>query len=605
MRVTEVHHHHMPTNVDSYRSGPPPPPPSPMSARNRNFSTSSMNHQQQQQQQAQPDNDNDEELETIQEWVCDCCHVAVFHSFVEAAQHEQLCRSLMMMTTNGNNNNGNNNNGGGGVDFGNADMNTNTNTERGAAAASLANESNTGSPPSSACCASSSNMDDEHDDDSGSEDDDMEEVKEWICDKCGEAVFSNYDEALAHEVACSGTDNNNNNNDENESENEKLPQPSDSPAIASMVITPVYLALDQDKYWLSELRCLVRTCIEVFTAAKEDICDRSQRGGTKRPIQLGRIGLRCRYCTHLPAVRRAKGAVSYPHSIRVVHQSVRNWLRYHFRQCSMIPHDIVESYSALQTARSHSGNASLQYWEDSARAIGMMDTVGGIFYGEPVPLPFGEKELLRHSENDEPKSLILEEDRELAPNFFYFLFSQQQTCRYMESDSNGRRKVRTVGYPGYECRHCAGRSSAGRYFPLNVNAMANFSHTHMHIMKCRQCPPETKEKLERVFASLDKDAKAFRGRWKRKFFEKIWGRIYGSATTSNPKPVPKLRNAVEKKQISDATAAANLDYQSNHENKNMENDENQDAITDIDSSMFDYAKQSFASTNNATSRKQR
>eukprot|EP00816_Leptocylindrus_hargravesii_P001452 CAMPEP_0196821060 /NCGR_PEP_ID=MMETSP1362-20130617/77621_1 /TAXON_ID=163516 /ORGANISM="Leptocylindrus danicus, Strain CCMP1856" /LENGTH=270 /DNA_ID=CAMNT_0042200123 /DNA_START=48 /DNA_END=860 /DNA_ORIENTATION=+ len=263
----------------------------------------------------------------------------------------------------------------------------------------------------------------------------------------------------------------------------------------------------------------------------------------------------------------------------------------------MIPQDVLDSYRALQTARSHSGNASLQYWEDSARSIGMMDTADGIFYGESVPLPFSEKELLQHVKNDEPKTLVTDEDRGDAPGFFHFLFQQQQTCYYMESDSNGRRKVRTVGYPGYECRHCAGRSSAGRYFPLNVTAMANFSHTHMHIMKCRRCPPETKEKLKHLFSSIDADSAAFEGRWKRKFFEKVWKRIYGSGTTSNPKPVPKLRSIAERKKPADEAAAA-VDYfdddqsdQLNHlENENIEDNEHGDAINDIDNSAFDDAK---------------
>ena len=130
----------------------------------------------------------------------------------------------------------------------------------------------------------------------------------------------------------------------------------------------------EDYHWLSDQLCFVRKLIEIFEANEEDVTARSRRGGMKKPIKIGRVGLRCVFCSNVPARQRAKGAVSYPNSIRIVHQAIRNFQRYHLMQCPNMPQSIKDEYKSLKTTRCHSGNASLQYWVTSCHALGMCDT---------------------------------------------------------------------------------------------------------------------------------------------------------------------------------------------------------------------------------------
>lgn len=243
---------------------------------------------------------------------------------------------------------------------------------------------------------------------------------EWLCDYCNQAVFSSYEDAAKHEEVCknncpqnkkfklqlqqssNSSHNDNNNNIKKPNDAVALLPPKDPNTSTQASLDPTtlptrsnnmylhnrryLLGISDDCHWLSDLLCLIRENLEVFSATNQDISERSKKGGMKTPIQPGRMGLRCIHCAHLPSSYRAKGAVSYPHSIRIVHQSVRNWQRYHFDACNEIPQKVRQRYAALRSVRAHSGNASLQYWIDSAKSLGMMDTDHGIFFtNEPVP----------------------------------------------------------------------------------------------------------------------------------------------------------------------------------------------------------------------------
>eukprot|EP00562_Extubocellulus_spinifer_P005157 CAMPEP_0178514588 /NCGR_PEP_ID=MMETSP0696-20121128/24093_1 /TAXON_ID=265572 /ORGANISM="Extubocellulus spinifer, Strain CCMP396" /LENGTH=975 /DNA_ID=CAMNT_0020144673 /DNA_START=1 /DNA_END=2928 /DNA_ORIENTATION=+ len=160
----------------------------------------------------------------------------------------------------------------------------------------------------------------------------------------------------------------------------------------------ILLYSPEDHHWLSDQLCSVRKLIEIFEATEEDVTARSRRGGMKKPIQVGRVGLRCIYCSNVPARQRAKGAVSYPNSIRIVHQAVRNFQRYHLMQCPNMPQKIKDEYEGLKTTRCHSGNASLQYWITSCHALGMFDTDpdNGIHLRQPPPREALELQFVTH-----------------------------------------------------------------------------------------------------------------------------------------------------------------------------------------------------------------
>lgn len=129
---------------------------------------------------------------------------------------------------------------------------------------------------------------------------------------------------------------------------------------------------EEDPNWLSPPLCLVRAQIEVFAATASDIA-----AGTRHQPTLGQVGLRCIHCRppRMAYQDCAKGAVSYPKSIKIIHQTVRNFQRYHVNDCPCIPSDVKERLRAYEKKKHQSKRDAKHYWVDSFRALGLCDVV--------------------------------------------------------------------------------------------------------------------------------------------------------------------------------------------------------------------------------------
>ena len=173
-----------------------------------------------------------------------------------------------------------------------------------------------------------------------------------------------------------------------------------------------------DAAHLSPAMCFLRQQIQIFTATEEDVAERRRIGGTTKPPNVGRVGLRCKWCcdpssstttnnnaasggsggssTYLAPAERSKGAVTYPKSIRIVHQSVRNFQRYHFFSCAAIPDHVTEEFRRRQKQRGKQGGEKMgdaraaamamagvtakkvdgkDYWIVACRDRGMVDVI--------------------------------------------------------------------------------------------------------------------------------------------------------------------------------------------------------------------------------------
>ena len=161
-----------------------------------------------------------------------------------------------------------------------------------------------------------------------------------------------------------------------------------------------------DAAHLSPAMCFLRQQIQIFTATEEDVAERRRIGGTTKPPNVGRVGLRCKWCcdpssstttnnnaasggsggssTYLAPAERSKGAVTYPKSIRIVHQSVRNFQRYHFFSCAAIPDEIKEEFRRRQKNRAVKEASTVgvakkvdgkDYWIVACRDRGMVDVI--------------------------------------------------------------------------------------------------------------------------------------------------------------------------------------------------------------------------------------
>jgi len=133
--------------------------------------------------------------------------------------------------------------------------------------------------------------------------------------------------------------------------------------------------------------------------------------------------------------------------------------------------------------------------------------------------------------------LVLDEDRVLLSDYFFYLIKQLQFCRFAESDRKtrgGKRENVKVGFGGLECRHCAiaNPSSSRKFFWSNVDRLANsFAEIPSHLLKCKNCPDRIKNSLHVLKAKHPEQmAKLPRGSQK-VFFRRMWRRVHIDSST--------------------------------------------------------------------------
>jgi hypothetical protein len=156
-----------------------------------------------------------------------------------------------------------------------------------------------------------------------------------------------------------------------------------------------------DQYHLNPLHCFVRRHIEVFVADKDDIT--APAPGRKTRVTLGQVGLRCIHCAALPMKDRVKRAVCYPAAVAGVYHSVSNMKFDHFDKCRGLPEHERAIFVTLRSTCGRHGprnssaestgskgvpntNSTAQYYQDSAIAMGLVDSENGIRFQDP-PLP--------------------------------------------------------------------------------------------------------------------------------------------------------------------------------------------------------------------------
>ena len=335
------------------------------------------------------------------------------------------------------------------------------------------------------------------------------------------------------------------------------------PGPINIFIPPVALAMPSDKDWLTPLHCFVRAhCVEVFTATDSDVQFPSK--GKRKPIQIGQVGIRCPHCSSTaPAKARERGSVYFPTSISSIYNATMNLLQRHLHSCPAVPDEIMRRYETLKADDARSGT-SKRYWIESALSLGLVDTPFGIRHSAlaPPPLPTlsqpQEDVARRHSNGEESSyyppstdeahpdtgfpdgvaehtsaSLLNEADKPYATDFSYLLMDQMQPCVFTEADRLGKRKGLPPGFPGLACRHCFGGYGSGRFFPSTIKTLSDTSKTlnvlHNHMMRCRKCPADIKERLERQRVSHDDERAKMKFGSQKAFFGRIWERLHGGS----------------------------------------------------------------------------
>lgn len=278
---------------------------------------------------------------------------------------------------------------------------------------------------------------------------------------------------------------------------------------------------------------------------------------------------------------RGQQATSYPSLISGIYNSVQQMLRLHMDCCQAMPADCRAKIEALKLSSSSRGGRK-QYWVDSAKRLGMVDTPHGIHFERdplgPLPPLAGpsinwknyrqrkqpektpeaqrentalEEEALPAVVEQEEKSppinvpqqledrpLVFPEDMDLISDYLYLTLEQMSPCRLMEADRVGCYKSRQVGFPGLACKHCVGQAGCGRYFPASEASLSQTttSQTIMnHVRNCRRCPAEIRDNLEMMKRSRmgpeGKKADKPKHGGRKVFFHRLWCRLQGLPMT--------------------------------------------------------------------------
>ena len=230
-----------------------------------------------------------------------------------------------------------------------------------------------------------------------------------------------------------------------------------------------------------------------------------------------------------------------------------------------MPPDVRSKIEQLKVSCSSRGGRK-QYWIDSAKRLGLVDTPHGIHFGrDPMgPLPpltgpsvnskEGRKKknppkastpTPKKQEAETPpeealpppppvdsRPLVFPEDKDLISDYLYLTLEQMAPCQLMEADRVGCYKTRKVGFPGLACKHCVGQAGCGRYFPASEASLSQTttSQTIMnHVRNCRRCPIEIRENLElmkrnRMGPDGKRSDKPKHG-GRKVFFHRLWCRI--------------------------------------------------------------------------------
>ena len=100
--------------------------------------------------------------------------------------------------------------------------------------------------------------------------------------------------------------------------------------------------------------------------------------GRNRAVVKGQVGLRCRWCAHIPVHRRAPGAIYYSSSLDGLYQAGQNMAKNHFcKDCNNIPVPIKKKLTELRGTRRRAPGGK-RYWAEGARAIGIYERDGGL-----------------------------------------------------------------------------------------------------------------------------------------------------------------------------------------------------------------------------------
>jgi hypothetical protein len=306
----------------------------------------------------------------------------------------------------------------------------------------------------------------------------------------------------------------------------------------------VRLTKTDDPHWLSEMECFARSeLVEVFSLTNKE--DLEGFSGRKEPAS-GQVGIRCVFCKALDPTERPNGCVLFPDALSTIHTKVGDMIRLHFPNCPAMSEEARQTFKSLRGFDAKTaGDDSSQYWVDAARDIGLANMPPGsrdgagwgiTFRRDPLqPSPADELDLEAAGEQTPSlgkNSLVRADDRGICTDQVMLLLRQVRPCLFKNSDRRAgpgsRGRDRVIGFPGLCCKHCTGRNTLGRYFPVSAKNLTDSTANSLqaHVSSCTCCPEPIKASLAYLGHRSILQKAELSGSWKKSFFQKVWNRLH-------------------------------------------------------------------------------
>lgn len=149
-----------------------------------------------------------------------------------------------------------------------------------------------------------------------------------------------------------------------------------------------------DRQAMTPYQVMLRQSLEYFTAVEDDV--RTTVQGRRKPVMPGQLGIRCRYCSHLPVAGRMRAAVYYPRSLMNLYQGAQNIASVHFQQCTEFPPEVLQRLMEEKPRRDFS-RVGKPYWSETCRQLGIYEEQDALWFS-----PRSEPSLTSNSEQTKP-----------------------------------------------------------------------------------------------------------------------------------------------------------------------------------------------------------
>lgn len=298
------------------------------------------------------------------------------------------------------------------------------------------------------------------------------------------------------------------------------------------------LALTQDKENLSELQCLIRENIEIFTATEKD--KNTHFRGRNWTVETGQVGVRCKHCYKAPENedKQPKSSRYFPLNLSGIYQASQNIYHFHFKNgcCPNMPKKNLSGFNKTKPSRS-CYRGGKQYWIMAAESLGVVESSSCLCMKDSTRSTISKQEGTQNKTQDnsdlniflndaarDEKSLVNPDDRCLVTDYIFLLMCQMNQYPI----KNGNDKNDNIPGLGLGCKHCEGHNGKGIFNRTKITSISKneyFHQVHSHLDNCSHCPNQLKEVLNHLKVIHDVQKRKLKRGSRKEFFNRMLSRM--------------------------------------------------------------------------------